>query len=186
MPGHKLSLNLNGYALDQVERPYSCHLTEDGAGVDDNANGDYSSATAYWELRPSSTQVIAIYRMMVYILDSGTVSTSTYGAIVGGVTNGITISVVRGTGAAAALRYLVHGEAINNNGEWKQIMYDLDIDGAGLGLVTGRWTFFEHGVPIILDGSKDDALRLTLSDNFSGLLVHHFTAQGACVDSVVA
>lgn len=161
------------------ERYFSKHLSQDGADSTYSANGDYSGAAVYWELRPDSGEIMAVSRIIVYIEDSGTINLTTYGGIAGGVTNGLDIDVVRGSGAGATKLYDVTDINVKTNGDWKQISFDTDVDGGGNGTVGVRWTFSKGLVPILLYGNENDALRITLNDSFTGLADQQFVCQGA-------
>jgi hypothetical protein len=50
--------------------------------------------------------------------------------------------------------------------------------GAGDEILIAEWEFERNGVPIHLNGASNDKLEVTLNDNLSGLVRHHFFCQG--------
>ena len=156
-------------------------LTLNGAGASHNANGNYAVDT-YWEYRPGATEEVSLHRLLIQVRDSGPFDAEKYGNILGGLTNGVRISVVRGTGGGATLVHNVTDPLlpILSNSHWQGYCFDYDfkIGGAGDGFGSFRWTFARAGVPVRLRGSADDALRVTLEDNLTGLVEHLFVAQG--------
>ena len=154
-------------------------LSQDGADVTFNANGNYSVTAAYWEARPPAGEIWFVNRMLFEIEDSGLTGWATYGALAA-LTNGVEAQVVRGTGSGATvLEYLTDPNAgqVKTNHDWKFQKYDVDLNaGPGVDFVSGRWTFGRSGPNsgLLLDGDTDDALRLVMQDNLTGIDNHRF------------
>ncbi len=160
----------------------SRRFSQDGAGVTYNANGNYSGAAVYWELRPGAGLRWRVRRLLWAIEDAGTFDSGDYGNGIN-LTNGVQLRHVRGTGASPTVLCNLTPDPIITNAEISRYCYDvrLDVYGQGNEFLSARWTLAKmRGDGIILDGDQDDALRFTLEDNFSALVYHGWLAQG-CV-----
>ena len=161
--------------------------SQNGDDATYNANGNYASTAAYWEIRPTTSEFLMIARMMVYVEDFGAFGADDYGNGIS-LSNGVQVSKVRGTGATATELDNYTPIAITSNTLWGAYTYDTSLNafGAGNDAFHVRWTFargFEYEDSsgdggIMLDGRKDEAIRITLNDDFSGLVAHYFVFQG--------
>ncbi len=157
-------------------------LSEDGLGINDNANGDYSAtgvgATTF-SAGPPANDVWYMSRIMVYVQDTGNFDATLYGnAIV--MTNGyhswhtheghdhvlVPASVgVKTTGDLAANMFNIQHEAFGTGDEW----------------LAAPFVFEEVGGPVVLNGDAGDTFNVEFRDDLSGLNKHHFTLQGYAI-----
>jgi len=147
----------------------------DGSGTT-SAIGDYSSVPGVFKISPAAGEVFSIARMLVYIEDAGTISADEYGNLAA-LTNGVKVSGFRDSVEQVALTGQVN---IKTNSQWGRICYDSNplTYGNGNNIIVARWTFSKSGRPIILQGDELDDLRVTLTDNLTGLIDHTFLVQG--------
>jgi len=167
---------IEGYPVDQIRDIFSKHLSIDGLGVTDHATGNYAVPTNF-ELRPAASEKFVVARMIFFLVDTGTLDSSRYGnALV--LTNGLKISKSNGAGV---LIDLTNANPIITNADYGHHCYDVQVLNFGVGdeSLAARWSFFKHGQPgIELNGADGEVLRVTLEDNFTGLIGHAFIAQG--------
>lgn len=159
-------------------------LTQNGARVTVNAAVDASSTDLYWEYRPATNEVARITRLIPQTRDAGTFDAEKYGNAAG-LTTGIKVELVRGTGAGATVLLAVTDPLvpIKNNADWALNCFDwtpLDI-GTGDNYGKARWTFSQSGHFLEIFGAQSEALRVTLRDNLEALVSERYMAQGAKV-----
>lgn len=147
----------------------------DGTGTK-NAIGDYDGLNTKFYIKPPSNQDFALYRMIVYVKDAGTLDASSYG-------NGITLATgikVRVADAGGVILDLFDGQTVKSNADWAGACYDVSIStfGTGDNYLHVRWTFAKSGQPLIINGEKGEWLEVVLNDAFDGLLSHYFKVQG--------
>ena len=145
----------------------------DGTGTS-NCIGDYSSAALEVYYSPPAGQLWAITRMIVSIEDTSGMQAQEYGNLGGALTNGITVKVAMGGAADNVLT----PDAIKTNGHWPIFCHDSTVHtwGSGNEVFTARWTFAKAGSPVVL--GQNDKIVVTLNDDFTGLINHHFLVQG--------
>jgi hypothetical protein len=144
----------------------------DGSGTKE-AIGDYSAGVDF--KITAATASIDIYRMLVFIEDSGPLSADQYGNLAA-LTNGIEVKVKNAAGATTV--DLTDGIPIKNNAGWARTCYDSTADdyGSGGNFVKVRWTFSASGQPLRIPVGH--SFTVELSDNLTGLVEHTFMAQG--------
>lgn len=150
--------------------------TGDGTGSKD-ATGDYSITPARFRIAPAAGELFVIHRMIVEVIDAGVFRAQDYGAITGGVANGIALAVRRD---GADVFDLTDGLPVKTNGGWGQHCYDAQLKdwGSGNTFLGVRWSFDKAGTPLVLNGDEAEALAVYLADDFTGLLGHTFLVQG--------
>ena len=132
-----------------------------GSRID--ANVDFSLKPQNFTGGPPSDQIWRISRMLLTIIDTNINNVESYGAISGGLTNGIEIGVIQ-NGVISILnpeRNITAGMfKVRSNGDWASLMFDLEIInlGAGNDYVNGRWTVDKAGTRIRIDGSNNDTI----------------------------
>lgn len=147
----------------------------DGTGTK-NAIGNYSSsATNFYTAPRTVNERLFIYKLSIFIEDTGGGwAADNYGAQ-SALSNGITVWFDYNT----TTQDLTDGVPIKSNAEWSRQgerlnYYDI---GAGSEFVSIDWDFDEFGKPIQLEGTE--RLGVTLNDDFSGgITEHYFVAQG--------
>lgn len=166
--------------VDNVKtRPFIELLSLNGENSVFQYNSDYSGAETYWEWRPSRGRW-TVNQMCIHYGDSGTFDS---GSIGNGITltNGITFSLVKGTGASAEVLYRPFGSyRILNNAAWWHFARSSQLDAYGVGnnYMGVVCDFREFSDGILVDGDLGVALRAILHDNFSGLVHADFIVRG--------
>ena len=161
--------------------PYLSRIaTLNNAGVTSEIIGNYSAGNGpvWFGIGPPAGESWDIARVLVYLEDAGTFNTSGYGAL-SALSVGIKMGVFRD---GVEQIDLLDGFAVKQNTHWKRLCYDITLNDFGSGQTNGilgaRWTFLNSDVPIILTGNQSDTIRITVNDNFTGLVSHIFTFQG--------
>jgi hypothetical protein len=162
------------------------HLTDDGLagdGTNWDMNVDGSITPVPFYAGPT-TQMWAIARMIVLIEDNGTVTAANYGAIAGGLTNGLTVQVREGGPTGAVLHDLLDGDNIDSNMAWAEHSYDAEpaTFGSGNNFFKVRWTFSRAGMPLILDSFRTEKLVVTVRDDLTPLVSHQIGIQGIIIE----
>jgi hypothetical protein len=160
-----------------VDRLYfSRHLDSNGDGTGTISFAFDADATpTTMAIIPVAGQRLHISRLLVSMEDA-TVQAANYGAIAGGLTNGIPLTwKTRGREVD-----LLDGDNIKRNGDLAAHCFDVDriTWGAGDDLLKVRWTFTKGGAYLTLDGDQGDGLFSYLSDDLSDLSKHEFIVQG--------
>ena len=156
----------------------STHLDSigDGTGVI-NANSDYSSGgsgSTEFFIAPPTGSAYRIHRLIVFVEDVGSFDSGFYGnSVVLG--NGMTVTIESGS---TTLVDLTNGHPITTNSSWAHFCHDLTVFTFGTGneFMSVRWTFAKSGTPVRLE--NPERLVVTLNDDLTGLVAHHFLVQG--------
>ena len=158
--------------------PYIQFLTQSGDGTGPiDAIGNYSAQTEFY-FQPSSNEILWVSQLIVSVGDNGTVNNDDYGAINGGLTNGIDIRV-RTDGVTSSL---LTGNRIKNN----QSLYAISRNNDNINLSGNNrilqvsLDFSERfGAPLVLHGSgTPDRVSVILQDDFTKLEMHRFLVLG--------
>ena len=147
----------------------------DGSGNKD-AIGNYLATPTDFYLQPPAGYIYRISRIIVSVEDTTVMQAQEYGNLGGPLTNGIAIKYTRNDEEI----FLTDDHTIKTNADWGAFAFDVDIKawGAGNEFLVTRWTFSKSGQFVRLVGNAGDKLVASLSDNFTGLINHHFLAQG--------
>ena len=175
MADRALLTNIRDY-LDNRGAYYSKFATLDGSGVTATAVGTLSGVTECFLISADAGR-IDMARMMVTIQDGAGFSVGDYGAIAGGLANGIRIYWQDSSGALVReLTDSVH--PVKSNVDWAAYCYDgaAQTFGSGEDYYQARWTFTKAGLPLRME--KGDRLCVTLHDTLTALSDHHFLFQG--------
>ena len=151
----------------------------DGTGTK-NATGNYAAAATDFFIAPSTGERLYLARLIVLIEDGAAwFDSGDYGAIAGGLTNGVVPKWVRN----GTTHDLTDGVPVTNNVEWAQLCYDVSLQtfGAGNSFLTVRWTFERRGAGLVL-ASPQDKFSITLNDDLTELVKHRFQVQGYVID----
>lgn len=164
------TVNANDFQLSLTRGGSVIPLADDGTGTHTLHN------PFLFYLLPAAGETFFVTRILMNLRDSA-VNADDYGAISGGLTNGITVKVFQGSTEIADL---TDGVAIQTSGDWARVCYDSNIYtwGAGDVFQGARWTFEKHGESLRLDGSQSEKLVVTCNDDLDGLVNHYFVAQG--------
>lgn len=159
-------------------------LTDTGiAAGTNNLIGDYSSeATIFW-VQPPAGVILDVYRLLIEIADTGSFDADSYG-------NGITLTngiQLRKQNDSGTMYDFTAGGNVVTNANWGRYCYDhmLSDFGSGANYMHVRWTFARMGMPLRLNGDKNERLEVVLHDDFSGLVRHHYASQGVTYPSQI-
>jgi hypothetical protein len=156
-------------------RPTQFFLTTVGNGTGVyNQNIDYSATPT--DIFYTATAVYDIYTFLVVISDHATFNQTDYGAIAGGLTNGIKVFIQP---AGQAEIPLLSGVAFKQNFEWLSITEHTQLSSfAGLAqtLTVAFDITVDYGKPINM--AIGDKFIIRLNDDFTGLVSHTFGLRG--------
>lgn len=146
-------------------------------GGSNNANGNYSGAETFFTVAPGASEVYRIHRMVVTIEDTSGFTAQEYGNLGFALTNGVSVQI---RNAGGLVKNLTNGNPVKTNAQWAGLCYDADLKtwGSGDELLAVRWSFDRSGAPLRIDGAAGEYFAISLNDNFSGLVDHHFFLQG--------
>lgn len=177
-----------GHGFDTPHGPvqlyFSRHLDTvgDGSGTK-NFNGDYTVASGSSAeiafIQPADGVIFRISRLIVTIEDTKGMKGELYGTGAA-LNNGIQVRVQDDSGTVIDL---TDGVKIKTNTAWGHRSFDIDVkawgSGAGDETLLCRWSFDRAGVPLRLDGSDNERLEVTFTnDQFNVLKGHFFIVQG--------
>jgi len=148
----------------------------DGTGTV-NANVNGAVTPVVFKISPPATGSIVITRLIVTIRDNGTFSAEKYG-VISELANGVEVGRLNDT-TDAVEQDLTSGIPITTNASWGRLCYDVDLKtwGAGDSFLLVRWTFAKHGsCPLLISGGP--ALGISINDDLTTLVEHHFLVQG--------
>ncbi|MFA6060723.1 MAG: hypothetical protein WC756_21180 [Taibaiella sp.] len=151
-------------------------LTTSGDGLGTyNLNGNYAAAPTDFYYK--ATSQYDIHSLLIVITDGAKFNQPDYGAITGGVTNGVKL-FVRPAGSAADIA-LLSGVAVKQNHEWLSLTHDTNItsfEGLPQTLMVNFNIVTDYGKPITL--GIGDKFIVRLNDDFTGLISHTFGLRG--------
>lgn len=161
----------------RIPTPFVRHLVHETTGSHD-AIGNYSAAAVRFVLRPAPGVLLEMTKLIVAIEDTGNLVDNKYGDTNGALlANGMTLTKQDADGV---LQTFVGDHAIKSNEHWGHLDFDyttLAKNASPHGNV--RWRLDEgEGVPLRLDGDKNEMFAITLEDDFSFLVLHEFIAHG--------
>ena len=150
--------------------------TGDGTGAKDFLT-DYSSSAVVARIAPAAGEVFMINRMLITIVDT-LMTAGKYGGLTA-LTNGLTVGV---SNAGGLLLDITDGIPIKTNAGWATLCFDVHVKRWGgtpdNDVLTARFTFRKAGKALGLNGDSGDYLWVRINDNMTGLIAHHFMAQG--------
>ena len=156
-------------------RPTQFFLTTAGNGTGVyNHNVNYAATPT--DIFYTATAVYDIYTFLVVISDNANFNQTDYGAIAGGLTNGVKVFIQP---AGQAEIPLLSGVAFKQNYEWLGITEHTQISSfAGLSqtLTIGFDINIDYGKPINMN--VGDKFIVRLNDDFSTLVSHTFGLRG--------
>jgi hypothetical protein len=137
--------------------------------------GNYSGGTTEFWIE-NTERAIQIRRMVIEIRDSGPFTSDKYGAISGGLSNGIEVKVKDPSDVVQL--DLTDGLPIKVNAHWGRFCYDVSDrpSGAGDGFLNIRWTFNKGGSDLLLE--PEWRLVVELSDDLRALADHTMFVHG--------
>lgn len=147
-----------------------------------NAIGNYGTPNPpeQFLINPGSS-VYVITSLIIHIADTGLLSAGGYGAG-SSLSNGISIAVHNATSSTNNI--ITDMINIKTNGDFGRYCCNVDVSafGTGLNYVNARFDFTKTGSAIRLApnsiSSPSVSLRVTLTDDFTGLIEHYFYVKG--------
>lgn len=143
-------------------------------------NDDYSSVEGVFLFETPNEEIdeniAVISHMVITISDMPTFQATRYGAIVGGLTNGLSIVILDRNGNVKF--DLFNGETVKSNEDWASVAFDANLEswGGGAEFLVVRYSFLQSGSPLVLD--PGESIVLILQDDLSELTRHTFFVQG--------
>lgn len=147
----------------------------DGTGVK-NAIGNYAVTAEEFFIQPPAGVVYVITEFLIHLADAANFSVTGFGSRTA-LTNGIIMQTKRG---AMVVLDLNDGIIPLTNPQLLHLSHRaqiLDFPGGGNSM-TISFSVLDFQVPLILDGAMDDALVVTLHDDFSTQDDFHFIVHG--------
>lgn len=148
-----------------------------------NASAQYqvttnnSAATVDYFYEPPAGYGFVVESLCVQIADDANFNQIDYGAISGGLTNGISFWIVS-NGVEIPL---LAGQVVKRNLDWARITPDLKLtQWAGLpqSLIINLSTDARFGLPLTLSSVNADRILVRTKDNFTSLVDHTFAIGG--------
>ena len=169
-----------GVPVEQVSisqgLPTQKFLTASGDGLGSyNLIGNYSAAPTDFYYK--ATSQYDIHSLIVVISDNSTFNQGDYGAIVGGLTNGVKL-FVRPAGSLADIA-LLSGVAVKQNFEWLMLTHETHLTqfaGTPQTLMVNFDITRDYGKPITL--GVGDKFIVRLNDDFTTLISHSYGLRG--------
>lgn len=162
------------------ELPLSIQLSTNGDGTGTtNAAADYSATAATFYYQPAVGESIDVHSLQYYIQDVGPFPINGYGAMAAGtVANGYDIEVI-----ISDVVYKINNSIkVTSNGDLFRLAayttYTNDTGAGAHNLLISDSDMKKRFGDIILHGDNSDMIRITLNDNFSGLVKHQFRVTG--------
>lgn len=183
MVGVGVGMNVDPTLPQKWEIPLSKHLTQNGADVVFNANGNFSALEATWELRPPAGEIYTVTNMIIQIRVTNNLSSEPYADPSTTLTEGIKVARIRGIRDPLNTEEILTDQRIFNAEDWNRYTgQPSSIATYGVAAAddyaTFNWCFRDQGISLRLNGDQLEALRITLNDDFSALVQHHFVAKG--------
>jgi len=158
--------------------PLSKFLTSAGDGTGtNNLIGNYSSVSTDFYYQPPLTNKFYVETVQIQLSDNASFNQTDYGAIAGGLTNGITLWLSK-NGTETPLQ---SGFVIKHNNDWLATTPYSTLTtfaGSSQTLIIQFKLRQDYGVPLLLDGAQSDKFILRLNDNFSTLVAHRCIIRG--------
>jgi len=142
-------------------------------GSDPNASVNGSVTPVVFSY--TATTWCSIGTMIISVRDSGSFAAGNYGAIAGGLPNGLDIELVN----SGVVTDLLDGVPIQTNLDWITKGFEgkeASLSGGGNKGIIVRWLFSNSGAPLRM--IKDDTLRVRINDDCTGLTKHRFEIRG--------
>lgn len=151
------------------------HLRNAAGSAEAAVDGSVTPVEFY--VRPVAGEVWRIARMLVF-LEASSIAAGSYGPVpVGSLSNGIRVYLAN---SDVETNDLLDVHTIHTSAGWAEYCHDAQVKawGAGNEFLTVRWTFTKAGVPLRLDGNKQERLVVLVQDDLTGLVSHQFIVQG--------
>lgn len=167
-----------GYRPDALPL-FHHHVTSNG---DDGMTTNVSGVSEPMTLWPPAGKIYVVNITTVYLEDTGQVRAGRYGAVDGGLVNGIDLRLVSASGASEIFRFGSLSHLVKHNGDWAKYSDVLTFSDFATG---GNWIRGElvWGTPMALNGDKNEGLQFIMNDDFTGLDEHEFISKGMILDT---
>ena len=158
------------FKLDGYDYQFRQYMTAAGDGTGTiNANGNYSATATAFFVQPSSDYIYLVGAVFIAISDDAKFIQTGYGAIAGGVTNGVQ-GFIKQNGIEVDASA---GNRFKQNLDWFGVGSEVVISSFDLNpqtLSVKFDTFADTGAYIKLDGRSGDQIGLRFNDDFSTLV----------------
>lgn len=152
---------------------FSTRFSLDGAGVDFALAGNKSDKD--YEFRPGSG-LFAVRRLLIYIEDGAAVVVETaLGAVAGGVTNGFDLVYGDGLAGDFAATRTLNPQVIKTNAELLKLGHTEQSLANSIVVIIDLASV---GAEVVVNGDNDEAIRVNLDDDYSGLVDFQIVAEG--------
>lgn len=154
------------------------HLSPDGdPGMVTNASGQ-SVTLSLWA---PAGKLYVVQKSTVYVEDSGQFNADKYGAVTGGLANGIDLQRVTDSGASVLFRFGALSHIVQHNGDWAKYGDTASKSEFATG---NNWLKVDiaWGAPLVINGDNNDGLQFIMNDDFTELSEHEFISKGLILD----
>ena len=140
--------------------------------------GDYSSTEEIFYIKPPSTLIYEIHRVLILIRDNSVITSDDYIGT-GALTNGVNFMIENG---GSILANTLPIKQISDYGSYAGVdVKALDNNSPKAWAI--RWSLDKAGAPLYLQGSKNERLNVHLNDKFDTLTSHTALIQGMIWDA---
>lgn len=157
----------------QPRTPLTISMSQNGDNATFNAIGDYSGTPVRFYSTALPNRDFLINRITIEVSDNGTLSRSNYGAISGGLTNGIQFYIIQnGVETIISNPPLIksNSDYLDSSNVFQIIDFGASDDSIFYGL-----DFSQFADPVVINGDNGDQFGVILNDNFTTLVAHKFS-----------
>ena len=150
----------------------------DGSGTHDFI-GNYSLVPTQAIIRPPDDQIFVLSEFTTQYSDAGKFQQGVYGSLAAALTNGIIIGAYDRDNVL--IFSLSNSDTIKTNDIWLHTGYETVLTEWGTATTTTLTASLkteQFGTAFQLDGNKGEYLKVTLQDDFTGLIDHTFLVKG--------
>ena len=164
----------------QLNPPLIRLLDSVGDGTGNKAfNLDYSAVAGQAIIKPPDNQIFVLHSFLIQYSDGGNFIQSVYGSLAAALTVGLIIGAYDRDDNL--ILSLTNGEPVKTNDQWLHLGYETVLQEWGVANTTTLTGTMDHrtfGTAFALNGNNGEYLKVTLNDNFTGLIDQTFLAKG--------
>ena len=171
---------LSNINIGQIDPPLLRYLDTvwDGSGTHDFI-GDYSLVPTQAIIKPPDNQIFVLTEFLVQYSDAGKFLQSAYASLAGALVNGVEIAAYDRKGNA--IFSLTPSHPVITNDLWVHLGYNVALQEWGTAAtttLTAKLKDIDFGTAFSLNGNKGEYLKVSLSDDFSGMIDQSFLVKG--------